>query len=66
MDREGIRAISRDCLEDGIGAFGPDERVGIGIVDLNESGDVGLEFLQLRWTPRLICLSASRASQRST
>ena len=45
MDREGIGAISRDCLVDGIGAFGPDERLGIGIMGLNESGDVDLEFL---------------------
>ena len=45
MDREGIGAISRDRLEDGISALGPDERLGIGIVGLNESGDVGLEVL---------------------
>src|SRR5215469_6322876 len=45
MDREGIGAISRDRLEDGIGALGPDKRLGVGIMGLNESGDVGLEFL---------------------
>ena len=45
MDREGIGAISRDRVEDGIGALGPDERLGVGIVGLNESGDVGLELL---------------------
>src|SRR5215469_4305877 len=45
MDREGIGAISRDRLEDGIGALGPDERLGVGIMGLNESGEVGLEFL---------------------
>ena len=45
MDREGIGAISRDRVEDGIGALGPDERRGVGIVGLNESGDVGLELL---------------------
>jgi hypothetical protein len=45
MEREGIGAISRDRLEDGISALGPDERLGVGIVGLNESGDVGLEFL---------------------
>jgi hypothetical protein len=45
MDREGIGAISRDRLEDGISALGPDERLGVGIVGLNESGDVGLELL---------------------
>ena len=45
MDREGLGAIARDCLENGIGALGPDERLGIGIVGVNENGDVGLEFL---------------------
>src|SRR5215471_5354116 len=45
MGREGIGAISRDRLEDGISALGPDERLGLGIVGLNESGDVGLEVL---------------------
>jgi hypothetical protein len=45
MDREGIGAISRDRLEDGISALGPDERLGVGIVGLNESGDIGFELL---------------------
>ena len=45
MDSEGIGAISRDRLEDGIGALGPDERLGVGIVGLNESGDIGFELL---------------------
>ena len=37
MGGEGIGAISRDRLENGISALGPDERLGIGIVGLNES-----------------------------
>jgi hypothetical protein len=65
MDREGIRAKWRHCLEDGIGALGP-YRIGIGIAGVNESGDVGVEFLDTAMTPRLICLSASIANQRST
>jgi hypothetical protein len=45
MDREGIGAIARDRLKDGIGAFGPDERLGIGVVGVNETGDVRFELL---------------------
>ena len=45
MDRERIGAKSRDRVEDGISAFGPHERLGFGVVGLNESSDVGLEFL---------------------
>jgi hypothetical protein len=44
MGGEGIGAISRDRVEDGISALGPDERLGIDIVGLNESGNVGLEL----------------------
>jgi len=38
-----LRAISRDCLEDGIGCPGPDEWLGVVIVGLNEGSDIGLE-----------------------
>ena len=45
VDRECVRAISCDGLEDGIGGLGPDERLGVVIVGLDEGGDVGLQFL---------------------
>ena len=60
MGREGIGAISRDRLEDGISALGPDERLGIGIVGVNESGDVGLEVLD-KWPRFSRLLPSSRA-----
>src|SRR5215469_10086092 len=45
MYGEGVGAKSRDGLEDGISALGPDERLGIGVVRVNESGDVSFELL---------------------
>ena len=45
MDREGVRAISRDGVEDGIGGLGPDERLWVGIMGLDEGGDGGLELV---------------------
>ena len=45
MYGEGLRAISRDCLEDGIGCLGPDEWLGVVIVGLNEGSDIGLELI---------------------
>jgi len=45
MDRERIGAKSRDRVEDGISAFGRHERLGVGIVGVNECSDVGLEVL---------------------
>ena len=41
----GLRAISRDCLEDGIGCLGPDERLGVVIVGLNKGSDIGFELI---------------------
>jgi hypothetical protein len=45
MDREGVGTISCDRLEDGIGAFCPNERFWIVVMGLDEGGDVGLEIL---------------------
>ena len=45
MYGQGLRAISRDCLEDGIGCLGPDEGLGLVIVGLDEGGDIGLELI---------------------
>jgi hypothetical protein len=47
MDCEGIGAVSRDHLEDGISALGPHERLGVGIVGVNERGNVGLELFRV-------------------
>ena len=43
MYGQSVRAISRDRLEDGIGCLGPDERLGVVIVGLDEGGNIGLE-----------------------
>ena len=66
MDREGIGAIARDRLEDRIGAFGPDERLGIGIVGVNETGDVRFELLDTAMDAALdfACRRAVRTSVR--
>ena len=45
MNGQGLRAISGDCLEDGIGCLGPDEWLGVVIVVLNEGSDIGLELI---------------------
>src|SRR6516164_8278116 len=45
MYGQGLRAISRDCLEDGIGCLGPDEGLGLVIVGLDEGGDIGPELI---------------------
>jgi hypothetical protein len=45
MDGEGVGAISSDCVEDGIGALGPDERLWVVIMGPDEGGDAGLEFI---------------------
>jgi hypothetical protein len=45
MDGEGVGAISRDGLEDGIGGLGPDERLWVGIIGLDEAGDGDLELV---------------------
>ena len=45
MYGQGLRAISRDGLEDGIGCLGPDEGLGLVIVGLDEGGDIGLELI---------------------
>ena len=45
MYGQGLRAISRDCLKDGIGSLGPDERLGVVIVGLNKGCDIGLELI---------------------
>ena len=45
MYGQGLRAISRDCLEDGIGCLGPDEWLGVVIVGLNKGCDIGLELI---------------------
>ena len=45
MYGQGLRAISRDCLEDGIGCLDPDEWLGVVIVGLNEGSNVGLELI---------------------
>jgi hypothetical protein len=63
MHGEGIGAISGNGLEDGIGGLGPDE--GFRIVWMN-AVIAAFSSCTLRWTPRLICLSASSANQRST
>ena len=66
MYGQGLRAISRDCLEDGIGCLGPDERLGVVIVGLNKGSDIGLELIDAAMDAALICLSVSSANQRST
>ena len=45
MYGQSVRAISRDRLEDGIGCLGPDERLRVVIVGLNEGSDIGLELI---------------------
>jgi hypothetical protein len=45
MDCQGVGAIACDRLEDGISSLGPDEGLWVGIVDLNECGDVGFEIV---------------------
>src|ERR1700730_2194441 len=45
MDRPGVGAIACDRLEDGVSSLGPDEGLWVGIVDLNECGDVGFEIM---------------------
>jgi len=45
MDRLGVGAIACDRLEDGVSSLGPDEGLWVGIVDLNECGDVGFEIM---------------------
>ena len=61
-----LRAITRDCLEDGIGCPGPVEWLGVVIVGLNEGSDIGLELIDAAMDAALIYLSASNANQRST
>ncbi len=45
MDGEGVGAISSDRVEYGIGALGPDERLWVVIMGVDEGGDVGLELI---------------------
>src|SRR6516164_1839519 len=45
MYGQSLRAISRDCLKDGIGSLGPDEWLGMVIVGLNKGRDIGLELI---------------------
>ena len=45
MDGEGVGAISRHGLKDGIGGLGPDERFRVVVVGLDEGGDVRLQCL---------------------
>jgi hypothetical protein len=45
MGGEGVGAISSDRVEYGIGALGPDERLWVVIMGVDEGGDVGLEFI---------------------
>jgi hypothetical protein len=44
VDRQCIRAIACDRLEDGISGFGPDEGLWIIIVGFDECRNVGLEI----------------------
>jgi hypothetical protein len=45
MYGQGLRTISCDRFEDGIGCLGPDEWLGVVIVVLNEGSDIGLELI---------------------
>src|SRR5438552_6452189 len=45
MDGQGVGAISSDRVEYGIGALGPDERLWVVIMGVDEGGDVGLELI---------------------
>jgi len=44
MDREGIRAVACDRLEDGISGFGPYEGLWVIVVGFDECRNVGLEI----------------------
>jgi hypothetical protein len=43
MDGEGVGAVASDRLKNGIGGLGPDKRLGVVVVSLDEGGDVGLQ-----------------------
>ena len=45
MDCEGVGAISRQRLKNGVGGLGPDERLRVVIVGLDEGSDVSLQLL---------------------
>jgi hypothetical protein len=45
VDRERVGAVPREGLEDRIGGFGPDQRLGIMLVSLDEGSDVGLQLV---------------------
>jgi hypothetical protein len=45
VDCEGIGAISRDRLKDGIGRLGPDKGLWVGNMGLDEGDDVCLELM---------------------
>src|ERR1700732_3448841 len=45
MDYEGVGAISCERLKDGIGSLGPDKRLRVVIVGLDEGGDIDLQLL---------------------
>jgi hypothetical protein len=44
VDRESVGTISCEGLEDGIGGLGPDKRLRVVVVHLNEGCDVSLQF----------------------
>jgi hypothetical protein len=44
MDLESVGAIPCDGLQNGIGGFGPEERLWVVIIGLDKGGDGGLEI----------------------
>ena len=61
MDRQGVGAIACDRLEDGISSLRPDEGLWVGIVDLDERGDVGLEIVDAAMDAALDLLVAEES-----
>jgi hypothetical protein len=65
VNGEGVGAISGDGLENVVGGFGPDEGLRVVVVNLDEGGDGGFEFVHAAMNAALDLLSESSANQRS-
>src|SRR5271169_5132652 len=61
MDRQGVGAIACDRLQDGVSRLGPDEGLWVGIVELNECGDVGFEIVDAAMDAALELLVAEES-----
>jgi hypothetical protein len=66
MDDEGVGAVASDRLKNRIGGLGPDKRLGVVVVSLDEGGDVGLQCVDAAMDAALDLSVGEQRDQRST